>query len=217
VRETVLRVFAFEPSRPGLIDTALRDLLAPRLCARPGIVDVCLGRQGPDEVGERFVASIWESTAAMEAGADELSVLGEYMQMDPDGAPRANVLCRTVAIDLRFERSQPARIMRVFRGEVRDGELDSYLEEVRKGALADGSANPGLVALYLGVEPPSRFLTVSTWVDWESIAASTGGNIHEPISTAMPERIKEFTAAHYEIVPETARPSVDRDVLAAAS
>jgi hypothetical protein len=204
---TVLRVFAFEPSRSGLIDTTLRDVLLPALCMSPGIVDAYVGRQGPGEVGERFIASVWASNAAMEASAHELQVLDEHVPgvLDPE---RARVECRPVAIELRVDRPQIARIMRVFRGQVADGELESYIEDVRTGAFADASANPGLVALYLGIEPPDRFLTVSTWTDWESIASATGGNIYRPISTAHPDRIHAFDASHYEVLPETARPAL---------
>ena len=60
----VLRLFRFRPVRKGF-DGILRDALIPDLFAFPDLVDVYVGRHGPDEMGERLVASVWESRAAM--------------------------------------------------------------------------------------------------------------------------------------------------------
>jgi hypothetical protein len=105
------------------------------------------------------------------------------------------------------ERSEPPRILRVFRGEVREGETDAYLEEARAGTLSDAAMNEGLVALYLGVEWPSRFVTVSAWTGWGAIEEATGGNTRRPLATRNAERLEAFDVGHYEILPNSLRPA----------
>lgn len=118
---------------------------------------------------------------------------------------RLDVLPVPVAVSR--ERSEPPRILRVFRGEIREGETKAYLEEARAGALSDAAMNEGLVALYLGVEWPSRFVTVSAWTGWAAIEEATGGNIRQPLATRNAERLVTFDVGHYEILPNTERPA----------
>jgi heme-degrading monooxygenase HmoA len=214
---TFLRVFAFEPSRPGLIDSTLRDVLLPELFERDGIIDAYVARHGPDETGERIIASVWETQSAMEAGANEASATAGRHDEYADGIPGVRVQAHPVAVRLEFELEDPARILRVFEGEVLDGRLDAYVEDVRTGALADGTSTSGLKALYLGVQGPSRFLTVSAWTSWDAIEAATGGDIDHPITTRFFERIRIIAATHYEILPETSRPPKAQPLTVAAT
>jgi heme-degrading monooxygenase HmoA len=207
---TFLRVFAFEPSRPGLIDTTLRESLLPELRERDGLIDAFVARHGPDEIGERVIVSVWESASAMQTGADESGPIARRHAEYADGIAGVRVQVHPVAVRLVFGRTDPPRILRIFQGEVLDGRLDDYLEDVRTGALADGGSSSGLTALYLGVEPPLRFQTVSAWTDWDAIEAATGGNIQHPIMTRFPERIRIIAATHYEILPGTANPAADQ-------
>ena len=60
-----LRLSTFRPARVGF-DGLLRDTLVPELLAFPQLVDLHVGRQGPDETGARLVASknphYWDAT-----------------------------------------------------------------------------------------------------------------------------------------------------------
>ena len=59
-----LRLFTFRPARAGF-DALLRDTLLPDLLAFPALQDLHVGRQGPDDLGPRLVASVWSSRDAM--------------------------------------------------------------------------------------------------------------------------------------------------------
>jgi hypothetical protein len=112
-----------------------------------------------------------------------------------------------VDVRLSFERTDPARILRVFRGWVREGGVQAYARDVETGATDDASGGVGLVALYLGALSADGFITVSAWTSWEAIEAATGGNLERPIATRFPDRIGIEDVCHYEIVPGTTRPT----------
>lgn len=94
----------------------------------------------------------------------------------------------------------PPTILRVFRGVVRPGELDAYVDEVRDGVELDRRNGIGPVALYLGATDDGPFITASAWREWDDIAHATGGDIREPNKTRHPERLELWSIEHYEIV-----------------
>jgi hypothetical protein len=95
------------------------------------------------------------------------------------------------------------QILRIFRGRTIPGELDTYVEHARQGTMADALADHGPEALFLARVPPDQFVTVSAWSTWEDIAASTGGNLRQPIGTRYSELLAGGAAAFFEIVPNT--------------
>ncbi len=107
-----------------------------------------------------------------------------------------------LAIDLRFDPAVLPTVLRVFRGGVRPGELDAYVEEARVGTLADTQAGHGPCALYLAPVVPDRFVTVSLWPGWAAIEVATGGDVHRPITTRDPRRIIEMDVVHYEVMSD---------------
>lgn len=201
----VLRLLEFRPRRPAF-DTILRDEVVPAMLAMPGIVDVFAGRSGPDELGRRLVASVWESERAMQASLGDGGpgeALGQtYLgaTMDRDAAHLPLRLC--------FPVSQPVRggILRLFRGRVRAGELDDYVREALGGTEADRAARHGPVGLFLGTPGPGSFVTLSIWADWDDLLAATGGNHERPIATRHAERLVAWEVSHYEVLPDLARP-----------
>lgn len=201
---SVLRLFGFRPLGSGAdYDARLRRDLLPALIELPGLREAYVGRRGPDDSGERLIVSIWESGEAMAAarvagGEDHL----EIERADEVGPCRLEIV--TLAVDLPFERADVAQVLRVFRGKVREGELDLYVEEARNGTLADAAGPHGPLGLYLGAQPPDGFVTVSLWTGWESIEAATHGNIRQPIATSNVARLVGGTATHYEVVPGAA-------------
>lgn len=198
----VLRLFAFRPRVAGAeLDAHLREDLVPAMLELAGLREVWVGRRGIDDVTERLVVSIWESRDALigaGAGPDARGALG----VERDRAveqPNLDVL--DIAVDLRFDRPEPARVVRVYHGQVREGELDGYVEDARSGTLEDVAASRGPVRLYLAPRPPDAFVTVSVWADWAVVEAATGGNIANPVATRHRERLVRGSATHYEVLP----------------
>jgi hypothetical protein len=215
--EGILRLFGFRPLGSGAeLDAALREKVLPDFLAAAGILDAYVARSGTGVAGERVIASMWESRDAMAAELGEASVIGRFHPERVEELTSSRLDVLPVVFSVRHDREEPPIILRVYRGLVRPGELDAYVEEARDGTLLDAATNEGLVALYLGTEPPARFITVSAWTDWESIALATGGNIHRPMATRNAARIAEGSPTHYEILPATQRPPA-RAALAASA
>lgn len=201
----VLRLFRFQPVRKGF-DAVLRDVLVPDLLAFPDLVDAYVGRHGPDEMGERLIASVWESRSTMAAAVGETFdppiFHPEHLAATTDRVLEIHEL----DVTLRFEDApadrQPATgIMRLAHGQVRPGELANYRDDVRGGTLSDVEAGYGPLALYLAVGPPDRFMTLSVWSSWSLLETATGGDVRRPIATRHRERIRAFEAVHYEVLP----------------
>jgi hypothetical protein len=198
--QLIVRLFRCRPLRVEF-DSVLRDRMMPDLVRMAGVVDVHVGRHGPDALGERLVASIWESDRAMVSvmGTDieSSSFHPEYLDETTDRSLEVYPL----AIAVRTERTDPGRVMRSVRGRVRDGDLDAYVDEARAGTLHDAATDQGPLALYLAPLPPDRFFTLSVWAEWAAIEASTGAGTHRPEATRHAERLVELEVAHYEVVP----------------
>ena len=198
--QPVLRLVRCRPVR-GEFDSILRDRIIPDLLRLPGLIGVHAGRHGPDALGERLVASIWESEASM---VDALGADIETTRFHPehlDDVTDRSLEVDPLAIAVRAEGSDPERVLRLVRGRVREGELDAYVEDARKGTLQDATTRSGPVALYLAPLPPDRFVTLSVWSEWAAIEASTGAGTDRPAATRHAQRLVEVDVAHYEVVP----------------
>ena len=199
IDQAVLRLFRCRPLRTAF-DGILRDELIPELRCRPGVIDVQVGRKGPDELGERLVASVWGSHEAMVAS------VGEDLESSPfhpeylaETADRSLELLPLATV-LRFGGTREPGIVRLARGMVQPGELPEYVEEARVGALGDSAGGAGPIALYLAIDEPDRFVTLSIWDTWASIEAATGADVRRPIATQRSERLVAFDVNHYEAV-----------------
>lgn len=196
----VLRLFHFRPVEASAVfDATLRADILPELENLPGLVDGFVGRRGPDVGGERLLVSVWESADAMAAALDESARSPRITLLLASAVTDNRLEVMPVAVALQFERDEPARVLRVFRGRVDDA-LDAYADEVRVGATADGATDLGPCSLYLGLRPPNEFVTVSAWPQWASIEASTGSDVRHPIATRHSERIVAFDVDHFEIL-----------------
>lgn len=195
-----LRVVAFQPSaNESPVDAVLRHAIVPRLLAREEVVDAWIGRQGSSSDRTRVLASTWASDPGAEPA--DLAILRDAGLSDaPPVVDDVDQL--SLAVHARFERTEPARILRIFRGVVRRGELDAYVVEARAGMTADAEVNDGLIAFALGTEPPDSFVTISAWTGWAAIEAATGGNTRHPFATRNSARLATFRIAHFEILPE---------------
>jgi hypothetical protein len=195
-----LRVVAFQPSGPeSPVDAVLREAIVPRLLDCDEVIDAWIGRHSSQSDRTRVLASTW--TAEPGPAMADLDILRDAGLAD--GPPIVDQVDHVaLAVHARFDRLEPARILRVFRGTARPGELDDYVVEARNGMSADSEVNDGLIAFALGTDPPDSFITVSVWTGWSAIEAATGGNTRRPFSTRNADRLVEFRIAHYEILPE---------------
>lgn len=195
----VLRLFRCRPAGVAF-DSILRVEMIPDLLTRPGISDLYVGRQGPDELGPRLVASVWATREAMRLALGETLDEGvfhpEYLSETTD-----RVLdWLPLAFAYRSNRAEPPGILRLVEGAVRSGDLQRYVAEAHDGTLADAAAKRGPIDLYLAIAGPNAFVTLSAWDDWATLQAATGGDVNRPIATRHAERLVEWSASHYEIV-----------------
>ena len=198
-----LRVVTFEPDgHESAVDAALRQACLPALLEMDAVVDAWIGRHGSRDHRTRLIASTWAASPGGEP--PDRSIVTSLRT----GAEDAITIDREQTLDLavheRFERPEPARILRLFRGSVRAGELDGYVAEARAGVLADAMVNEGLVAFALGSDPPDAFVTVSVWTGWSAIEEATGGNTRQPIATRNSVRLTGFDVVHFEVLPDLA-------------
>jgi hypothetical protein len=198
----VLRVFRFRPV-VSEFDGFMRAEMLPAVGRLPGLLAVHAGRRDTESGGDRIVATVWKSRAAM------IDVVGATLEQSPFFPDRlAQTVDRSldtldIRIELPFSTAEPPALLRLFRGTVRPGELEDYVSEVRTGTLADAEAGRGPAALYLATDPPDGFVTVSLWSSWEAIALATGGDIARPTITKDSRRLVGIDVAHYETVRET--------------
>ena len=105
-----------------------------------------------------------------------------------------------VAVRLRFGPTSGATIVRVFRGHVRPGMLEAYVDTARTSAFADAMAAEGPLVLFVGVEHPDRFVTVSAWTSWDRIERATGGDVDRPLASLHGQLIAAGSASHFEVL-----------------
>jgi len=201
----VLRVLCFRPTATEF-DSTLRTEIIPTMCQAPGILDLHAGRQGPDELGGRIVASVWSTHAAMAAAVgdslDSPALHPGYAEL----ATKQDLTILPLVLAVRRDRDIAPSIVRLFVGHAKDGTLDAYVEEARRGTLVDLDAGRGPMALYLATRAPDAFITVSVWDDWSSIERATGGTPDRPIATRHPELLASWGVSHYEELPMATRP-----------
>ena len=171
---SVLRLFSFRPVGAAFI-SILRDIMLPDLRRMPGLVDVFLGRRGPDELGPRLNATVWASREAMVAGVGEDFDPPIFHPEYIDETTERVLEILPIAISMPFDGVGTPRILRTFRGTARPGELAAYIEEARNGTIADIDAGRGPLALHLATGPgDDDFVTISVWESWAALETATG-------------------------------------------
>ncbi len=163
-----LRLFEFTP-RDGAFDSILRDVMIPDLWALPGVREVYVGRQGPDQVGPRLIATTWESEADM---VDAVGVSFDAPRFHPEYLAETTdrrLEFLPLSFAYRSDTTASPSIIRLVTGQVRAGELDAYVREAWAGTEDDAAAGQGPNALYLATLAPDRFRTLSIWPDWATL------------------------------------------------
>ena len=189
----VLRLFRFRPAH-GEFDRALRTEMLPDLRNLPGLIDVHVGRHGSSELGDRVVASIWRDRDVMVRGMGESLSTSTFHPEHLSETTDHVLEVHELAFAIRFAAPLAATILRLFRGRVRPGELEPYIEESRAGTIADTAAGRGPNAIYLAPVEADRFVTLSLWRSWDAIETVTRD----------PRRIIGMEVIHYEVIPEVA-------------
>jgi hypothetical protein len=198
-----LRVVTFEPDgHESAVDAVLRSACLPALLGTDAVVDAWIGRHGSRELRTRLIASTWAETPDDEP--PDVSIVTALASIGASNVSIGREQTLELAVHEQFDRPDPARILRLFRGRVREGQLDAYIADSRAGMLADAMVNDGLVAFALGADPPDAFVTVSVWTGWSAIEEATGGNTRRPIATRHQVRLTGFEVVHFEVLPDLA-------------
>lgn len=105
-----------------------------------------------------------------------------------------------VRVDVGSDAGSPPSILRIARGSVATVDLETYLRDVDAGARRDVELGRGPIRLVVAQTGHDGFATISTWPDWESIAAATGASVQQPVRTREQHRLRDFRVDHYELV-----------------
>lgn len=195
----MVRVFRARPTRLAF-DATLREVVLPELRAQVGIVELWAGRHGPDELGERAIVSTWSSREAMVAAMgddlDRSRVSAEHLA----GTTHRQLDVLPILVTVHQDVSTPPTVLRLAYGRLKQITLATYAEHVHAGAHRDIDRGRGPAALLLAEAGTDSFLTISTWTDWESLAAATGASLDQPVRTRERHELASFRALHYELV-----------------
>jgi hypothetical protein len=196
----LLRLLTFRPDRAGdSADELLRRQMLPAMESVPGLRYLYAARASAAEGDRRVIASVWDDAAI----SPDLDLPQPFDFEVSAHAVDVEIEVHVLDIELAFRDAGTPQILRIFRGRTVPGELDNYVDHARHGTMADALADHGPEALFLARIPPDQFVTVSAWSAWDRIAASTGGNLRQPINTRHLELLEGGTATFYEIVPNT--------------
>lgn len=182
-------------------DQQLRDIVLPGLHAQPGMRYAYPGRTGASDLGQRLVASVWEFEGGGEQPPAHLTALLPFEGVA--GMSEVTLELVPLVVNLPFESAEEPRILRVFRGQIGPGGLEYIVQAARDGTYENVVAQHGPAAMFLGVQQPDRFLSVSVWTAWDNIEAATGGNLREPIGTRHLQNLAAGSVEHYEILPNS--------------
>jgi hypothetical protein len=205
--QSVLRLFRFRSAVPGF-DARIREVLIPDVVRLSGNLAAYAGRIGPDDDGARLIATVWTSHEAMVAAVGERFDAPVFHPELLPGSTDRELDVLPVACVLQPDRSADAGILRLVTGHIRAGGPDAYIAAVQAGTVADREAGTGPIALYLGVQAPDRFATLSLWDSWDHLERATGADKDAVGRTRHEELLDRWAAEHYEAIPGIAAPAV---------
>jgi len=202
----IIRLFKFRPVRVAF-DQILREEMVPALVEFPGLLDLYVGRRGPEELGPRLIATIWNSRESMASAVGESLDYPVFLPQYLDETAERELQFFPLAFGYRFARPDQPGVLRLVEGAVQAGGLERYVAEAHAGTLADDDQGRGPLALYLAPRSAEQFLTLSVWSDWASLQEATGGDIDRPIATRHAKLLDAWQAEHYEAIPGLAAPA----------
>jgi hypothetical protein len=199
-----VRLSRFRTTRPAF-DAVLRTTVLPRTRARSGNVAVFAGRQGPDEIGARLLASLWIPAASSNgpgapAAAGSEADAGAEDALDGTAGQSTEVM---PVVLLRLAAAPLATgILRVARGHLRDLDVASYAQDVSRDITGIQALSAGPSDLVMATPGEGSFVMLTTWRDWSAIEAATGASISEPLRTKQLPALESFEADHFELLSE---------------
>jgi hypothetical protein len=195
----IVRLSRFRTTRPAF-DAALRAVTLPDLRRQPGILATFAGRQGPEEIGPRLLATLWSSEDAMRAGLG--TEAGDTDDLADTTERRVDVLSATVVqlapVPL------PSGIVRLARARLRDIDVATYARLVADELLSMRASGRGPSDLVMATPGAGAFLMLSTWTDWSAVEAATGASVSEPLRTKRLAALEDFEVDHYELLTDLA-------------
>ncbi len=203
----VLRLFRFRSAVPGF-DAQIRDVLVPDVVRIPGNLAAYAGRNGADDDGARLIATVWASHEAMVAGVGADVDHGVFHPELLAGSTDRELHGLAIACALPPDRYAEAGILRLVTGHTRPGAQVAYADAVSAGATADRAAGMGPIALYLGIQAPDRFATLSLWDSWAHLEEATGADIRAVGRTRHEDLLDRWAADHYEAIPGIHAPAM---------
>jgi hypothetical protein len=196
----VLRLVTFDAATAGF-DAGLRETLAGEPDATPGLRVLVAGRIGPGEDGERVLATVWHDAEALDAAVAAGAAAAIAAPAALHGTAAGDAITLPVEVELPPLEGVTFSIARVVRGTTRPGELEAYAAQARGGSRADRAVGEGPLALYLALDPPDRFVTLSLWGGWSHVETATGADHEHVERTRHEEMLVSWRAEHYEVVP----------------
>jgi len=196
---SILRLFRFRPSVPGF-DRSLRTILIPDAARLPGNRGVFAGRRGPGEDGPRLVATLWRSREAMVEAVGERFEPAVFHPELLDSTTDRSLLSLPIEVAFDPEPDVAVSIIRLVVGRTHPGALEDYVARARAGTVADREHEVGPRALYLALDPPDGFATLSLWETWAHVQEATGARDAE-IRTRHSDQLAVWHAEHYEALP----------------
>lgn len=195
----ILRILLANPVRLAF-DPIVRESIVPDLRRSDGVVDAWAARRGPGDLGERAIVTTWTSRAAMHA---VMGIEGQPSPFHPEHLAEMTdrrLEIMPVRVAVAADEVGDATILRIARGRPTSVDLDTYVAHVAAGARRDLERGRGPCELVLAQAGEDRFVTVSTWRDWEALAAATGASIDRPVRTREQHALEGFVAVHYELL-----------------
>lgn len=198
----IVRLFRFQPVRPAF-DADLRDSVLPDLRRLPGVMRVWAGRQGPGELSDRLIVSVWASREAMKAaqGDDPEDARFHPEHLDDTSNRRLDVL------SLVHMEASPTPlvtgILRVTRGSLTDSDMTAYARLVVRDVTTRHDDDTGPRAVIVASDDGLEVVMVSTWPDWAAIESATGASVDDPLRVKR-SRLSGFQVDHYELVDDHA-------------
>ncbi len=193
----VLRLSRFRTTLPAF-DAVLRRTVLPGIHACAGALGVLAGRQGPDELGTRILASVWSSEAAMRDALGDRSEVADVEPIDAT-ADHSVELMSVWGFDLALSPLSTG-ILRIARGRIGASDPSTSIQRLANDLAALRADGAGPNDLIIAEPGPDSFLMVSTWGDWSAIERATGASIAGPLQAKRLAALESFQADHFELL-----------------
>jgi hypothetical protein len=152
---------------------------------------------------EILVVTLWDGSDEMDrevaAGQARLS---ETLRLAAGKADTEIYTCRAYGA---WPRDEEPSLIRIFRGQVVEGDPDAFDAHAASLYLANFAGNSHCVSVAAAVRSSRDVVLATLWTDWDAIVSSTGGDIGQVLPISLPGWAVAGSAVHYEIVAAESR------------